>query len=117
MTMRGVIRGMAFAVSLLSVGCGATVVRSGLPAGRPPDAYDERWHHGFIFGLVDASGPYDLREICPLGWSEMRVTNSVLGVFLQSVTIGIYTPSSVTIICAKTASDPPDAAGEGPLSK
>jgi len=103
------------AAALLCAGCGASVVRSGLPAGRTPDGYDERWHHGFVVGLVDASGPYDVTSICPHGWSEMRVSASFSSAALQFLTLGLYSPSIVTIVCAQTAADPPDAPGEEPL--
>lgn len=105
----------ALVAALLCAGCGASVVRSGLPAGRTPDGYDERWHHGFLLGLVDASGPYDVASICPHGWSEMRTGSWFLSGALQFLTLGLYTPSTVTIVCAQTAADPPDAPGEEPL--
>lgn len=108
-------RACVLIAALLSGGCGATVVRTGLPAGRTPEGYDERWHHGFFLGLLDASGPYDVEMLCPHGWSEMRVGVSFWSGAVQYLTLGIYTPSRVTIVCAQTATDPPDAPGEEPL--
>ena len=45
----------------------------------------EQWHHGFVGGLIDGSGPVDLDAICPDSYA--RVENEVtppnwLGQFL-----------------------------------
>jgi hypothetical protein len=45
----------------------------------------------------------------------MRTRISVVTGLLQYLTIGIYTPSNVTIVCARTADDPPEYAGEEAL--
>jgi hypothetical protein len=108
-------RRIAFAIAFSCTSCAPTIVRTGLPAGRVPELYDERWHHGFVFGLADASGAYEIEKICPRGWSEMRVETPVgLGI-IQVATLGLYTPSRVTIVCAATSTDPPDPAGEEAL--
>ena len=103
------------AVGLACAACTPTIVRSGLAAGRSPDGYADRWHHGFLLGLVDATGAYDVGSICPYGWSEMRTKTTVATGLVQYLTLGIYTPAQVTIVCAATAADPSDAPGEEPL--
>lgn len=106
---------IAIVSAVVAAGCMPTIVRSGLPSGHTPEIYDQKWHHGMFLGLVDASGAYDIRRICPSGWSEFRVETNVGFEILQVATLGIYTPSRVTIVCAATLADPPDPPGEGPL--
>jgi Bor protein len=102
-------------VGFTCVACAPTIVRTGLPPGKTPEQYDDRWHHGLFFGLADASAAYDVDKICPMGWSEFRVETTTGFGILQVLTAGIYTPSRVTIVCAATPQDPPDPAGEEPL--
>jgi len=41
-----------------------------------------------------------LDQICPIGWSEIRVTPTFPAALLGWVTLGIYTPTTVTVVCA-----------------
>ncbi len=98
-------------VSASLFGC-STTIRSGLPPGHVAPGYDERWNHGFVVGLIDASGPHDLARICPAGWAEVRTETSILNAFVQYATLAIYAPQSVTIVCAGAGRDdrtPPPA--------
>ena len=54
------------ALALLT-SCYTTTVRSGLPPGDVAPGLDGAYHHGFLFGLVEASGPHDLARACPAG--------------------------------------------------
>lgn len=84
----------------LGSGCFRSVVRSGEPPGDAPAAYDERWHSGWVGGLIEASGPHALDQACPEGWAEVRVETDPLHSFLNVVTLYIYSPQAVTVICA-----------------
>lgn len=100
----------AFACFLLG-GCFEAGVHSGRPPGDVPDGFDRRWHHAFLLGAAESSGPYDLDAICPGGWSEVHSASDGLQVFLALFTLGIYTPQKVTIVCARAPEQgylPPD---------
>ena len=81
-------------------GCYEATVRSGLPPSQTPARTFEHWQHAFVFGLLDASGPYRLDRLCPDGWAEVTVETSAAGGFLTLVTLGIYSPQNVTVVCA-----------------
>lgn len=98
----------------LSLSCAATIVRSGLPASQVPEGYEDRWESSWFWGtLAPAAG--DLSTICPDGWSEIRAEAHAPTALLGWLTLGIYTPSNLTITCA--AKDGAIAAppGEEPL--
>ncbi|MEO8905063.1 MAG: hypothetical protein ABI627_26375 [Polyangiaceae bacterium] len=82
------------------VGCAATTVRSGRPPEDVPAGYYERWHSEFFWGLVPASAPYDLARICPAGWSQVTVARDPFTLVAGLVSLFIYAPARVTIVCA-----------------
>jgi hypothetical protein len=88
-----------FGAVTLCTGCYTTSVRSGAAPGRTPVGYEDRWHHGFLWGLAEASGPYDINQICPQGWSEVRTELTFLTGLVGALTWGIYYPQSVTFVC------------------
>jgi hypothetical protein len=95
---------VAFAVGLVplaSAGCAATTVRSGLPPGNVAPGYDDRWHPAFLFGVIPGAAPYDLRRICPSGWSQVTVTRDPFTLLSSLVTLFVYSPSRVTIVCGE----------------
>ncbi len=103
-------------VSLLAcAGCGEAVLRSGLPAGNVPSGYDAHWHDSFVFGMVEGENPEPLTTICPRGWSEIRTETPLLAALLSWGTLGIYTPTSVTVVCAAPSGVYIGAPGEVPL--
>ncbi len=113
--VRGSLAG-AVALSLLVTGCFTTTVRSGLPAGKTPVGFHDRWHSAFLLGSVSATPPYDLAKICPRGWSEFRTETSFLQGSLLVLSLFIYAPERVTVVCAARPGDPPlDEPGAGPL--
>lgn len=83
-------------------GCWSTTVRSGLPAGETKLEADERWHSGFVGGTQEASGPYDIRRICPEGWSEIKTETSFANGLVDVFTASLYNPQTITITCART---------------
>ena len=84
----------------LCASCTSSTVRSGLPPGDSPDAYTERWHAAYLFGLVEGSGPYELDAICPAGWSEVSVEPDPFTAVAGLATLFLYAPTRVTIVCA-----------------
>jgi len=100
LTLRAARVMLGFATSVALSGCYTSVVKSGAPAAPPAAEYDEKWHSGLIFGLVELSGPYDLSRICPQGWAEIKTETSFLNGLVQLLTWNIYNPQSVTVRCA-----------------
>jgi hypothetical protein len=82
-------------------GCAETRIYSGLPPGDPPKGYDNRWHSSFFFGTTPAGKPYDLGRLCPSGWSEIELAPDLFTSFAGVVTLFLYTPSRLTIVCAR----------------
>jgi Bor protein len=65
---------------------------------------------------VESGSRARLDEICPRGWSEVRASSSFLGGLLAWGTLGIYTPTNVTIVCAAPPGVYIGAPGETPLA-
>ena len=82
------------------LGCSATTIHSGRPPLDPAPGYDDRWHSAFLWGQVPADAPYDLAKICPSGWSQVTVTRDPFTLLAGLVTLFIYSPSLVSIVCA-----------------
>lgn len=105
---RAIVPTIALLGALLT-GCYSTTIRSGraidprparLPDSHSTTDFDERWHHGFVNGIAEVDGNYDVDRICPQGWAEIHTHESFLNVVVRVATGGIYTPQSVTIRCA-----------------
>lgn len=103
----------AVVASWLATACYPTTIRSGQPA--LPSSERSYWHHAFVFGLVEASGPYRLNEICPGGWSEFYADMSSFQGILRVVTLGLYAPARVRIVCAAPPNVDVNSVSEGPL--
>jgi hypothetical protein len=105
---------LSLLLAALVTACFETTVRSGLPPADPAPGHHARWHHAFMFGLLEASGPYDLAELCPHGWSEIQTESDPVHGLLLLLSVGIYAPARVTVICAEppgpdlNTSAPPD---------
>lgn len=106
MTSRGLLRAVLLAV-LASAGCASTTLRSGKPPGDVAPNYDERWHPAFLFGLVPMHGRYDLSQICRRGWSEVRLQADPFTALAGLLTLFVYSPSRLTIVCAADGRGPP----------
>ncbi|MES1184244.1 MAG: hypothetical protein ABUL60_10530 [Myxococcales bacterium] len=89
----------------LLVGCATTTLRSGEPPGKTAAGFDERWHPGFLFGTVRGVARYDLSRACPQGWAEIRIEADPFTFLAGAVTLFIYSPSRVTVVCAKQPGD------------
>ena len=87
-------------LAVTCLGCAATTVHSGRPPQDVAPGYDERWHSAFLWGVVPVGGPYDLAEICPNGWSQVTVARDPFTLLVGVVTVFLYSPSRVTVVCA-----------------
>jgi hypothetical protein len=93
----------SLASALLLPGCYTTTISSGKPPGPAGIEYDEKWHHGLVWGMAELSGPHNLEKICPDGWAEITTETSFLNGFVDAATSSIYNPQSVTVRCAAPA--------------
>ena len=103
----------ALVALLLTTSCYSTTIRSGRPA--LPSSETWYWHHAFVFGLVESSGPYRLDSICPEGWSEFHAEMTSFHGLLRIVTLGLYAPAKVTVVCAAPPGVDVNSVSEGPL--
>jgi len=87
------------AIALGASGCYSTTIKNGKPVGEAPLEGDQRWHHGFVGGTSEASGPYKLSQICPEGWAEIQTETSFSNGLLDVVTLGLYNPQTVAVTC------------------
>ncbi len=107
-TIERLLAGGVLAASLSS--CYSTTITSGKPAAPAGIEYDEKWHHGLVWGIAEVSGPYNLQEVCPEGWSEIKTETSFLNGLVEMVTGGIYSPQTITVRCAAGGEGPPPQA-------
>jgi hypothetical protein len=99
-------RGAALALAFSALGgCAETHLYSGLPPGEAATGFDERWHSAYLFGTSDNGRVYALDALCPQGWSEVSVEQDSLTTLLGLATLFLYTPSRVTVVCARDAAD------------
>jgi hypothetical protein len=102
---------------LACAGCAVTTVRSGRPPGNAAPGYDDRWHAAFLFGAIPGDAPYDLPRICQNGWSQVTVGRDPFTLLSGLLTLFIYSPSRVTIVCAAPGtSGLPPVAGYAPTA-
>ena len=98
-------RAATLALPLFLFGCASTTLRSGEPPGKTATDFDERWHPGFLFGTVRGFERYDLAGACPQGWAEIRIEPDPFTILAGAMTLFIYSPSRVTVVCAKQPGD------------
>lgn len=87
-------------------GCYSTTIRSGAAPGAAPLEAREHWHSGFVAGVADASGPYDLQRLCPAGWAEIRTETSFWNGLVDMLTWRLYNPQTTTVVCAAAPTQP-----------
>ena len=91
----------ALAGLALFSGCYTTTLRSGKPVSATPSTTSKHWHSGVLGGGVELSGPYELKRICPHGWSEIETETSVFSVIAEFATFHLYAPQTVRVRCAE----------------
>lgn len=57
------------------------------------------WHHHLIGGLINLSGVVNLQAVCPNGVAEVHNRMGVLNWLLTLITAGIYSPTTVEVVC------------------
>ena len=63
---------------------------------------EKKWEQtapSFLFGFISPAKDIKAWEKCPTDWHTIKITRSFLHVVISILTIGIYTPLKVIIIC------------------
>jgi hypothetical protein len=90
--------------AIVSTGCYHAVIETGRPAGTT--VVSRPWTPTFIFGLV-AAPEINVAAQCPRGIARVDTQMSFVNGLASFITLGIYTPRTVTVTCASgTASLP-----------
>ncbi len=100
-------RACAIVTLLLAAGCFRNTL---YVSGMTPELERSEWRHHALFGLISFSEDIDLRELCPQGIARVETRQDALNVLVSVLTIGIYTPSQVVVVCqAIPPRRPPEA--------
>ncbi|MGC4064705.1 MAG: hypothetical protein QM784_08695 [Polyangiaceae bacterium] len=89
---------IASALMLLGTGCLRTTVRSGSMPGDAAPSRNAAWHHDFLLGQL-RTRPISPTQDCPQGWAQIDMELNPLQTAIAILTIGIHTPSTVTVVC------------------
>jgi len=94
--------------TLVLSSCYRTQLHTNQARRGPAPGYDNRWHHGAFWGLVNISGAHAVDQVCPHGLAQISSETSFWNGLIRTLTLGLYTPQTVTIYCAEqTAGGPP----------
>jgi hypothetical protein len=109
---------LAVAVACLSSACFHQIVQT----GRTPGAtvIEKPWTATWLWGLVPANEISSAAQ-CPNGVATVETQQSFLNGLVGGLTLGIYTPQDVKIICASGSAMAPapheiDVAHDAPLA-
>ena len=95
--MRNRLNGMLVIGAVALTGCYHAVVDTGrAPSGQ---VVENRWAHGFIYGLVPPS-TVEVAQECPNGVAKVETQLSFLNQVASALTFGIYTPMTISVQCA-----------------
>lgn len=89
---------MPVAVVLLFTGCYHATVHTAAPDTPTMPNPKAQWKHGWIEGLVPPS-PVNGTEECPNGVARVETELSFVNGLVRVLTLGIYTPMTVKVIC------------------
>jgi hypothetical protein len=86
----------AASLLVVSTGCYHAVVETGLePAAT---AYHEKWEASWFIGLVPAR--VEATNLCGGPWARVETQQSFLNGLVSFLTLGIYSPHEVKVVCA-----------------
>jgi hypothetical protein len=81
---------------LISAGCYHSIIETGLEPG--PTGYYEKWETAWLIGLVPAE--VDAEGVCGGPWARVETQQSFLNGLVTLLTLGIYAPHEVEVVCA-----------------
>jgi hypothetical protein len=86
-----------FVLAAVSTGCYNATVDTGLvPSGT---TIERPWAHGFIAGLIPPS-TVETAAQCPNGIAKVETKLSLLNMFANALTFGLYSPMTIRVNCA-----------------
>ena len=85
-------------MSGLVSGCYTSTITTGLPAGSK--TIEKKWAASWIVGLVPPKTVEAAAE-CPDGVAKVVTQQSFLNMLVRAVTLGIYSPTSIVVTCAR----------------
>lgn len=98
---RRILTGLALLALVLVVsGCYHSIIDTGLQPGRT--AYHGKWETAWLNGLIPVE--VDARGACNGPWARVETQQSFLNGLVTLLTLGIYAPHEVEIICAAGSS-------------
>lgn len=60
----------------------------------------QQWHHTGIFGLVEFSEPYNVKEVCEgKDWTLIETDRKFLQGFISGLTYNLYSPVNIAVNC------------------
>ncbi len=96
-TSRFALTSLALAMLLLtSAGCYHSIIETDLEPGAT--GYHGKWETAWLAGLIPAN--VDASEICGGPWARVETQQSFLNGLVSLLTIGIYSPHEVEVVCA-----------------
>jgi len=112
-------RATVILLAALSVsGCYRTTVRSGLPPGQAAPHFENRWRSGWLLGFVESGSPSEIGvATCPDGWAQVETRGNFITGLITLMTLAVYAPHQVTIVCAAAPLGPPPPEGYTPPSR
>jgi hypothetical protein len=85
------------AVVVVLAGCYRANIETGLPPGT--QTIEQNWASSWVFGLVPPA-VVETASRCPNGVARVETQLSFLNQVVSFLTIGIYTPMTITVTCA-----------------
>lgn len=95
--MRTIRRAALAVLAVTSTACYHAVVDTGRAAGTT--VISQPWAKSYVFGLVPVADIETASE-CPAGVARVETQQSVANSLVGIITLGIFTPQTVTITCA-----------------
>lgn len=95
--MRRVANLVTLGALVLSAGCYHATITTGRPAGST--VVENQWASSWIGGLIPPS-TVNVASQCPNGVAQVETQHSFLNMLAQFVTLGIYSPITITVTCA-----------------
>jgi hypothetical protein len=103
MKSRGLVLLLSAFFAIAATGCYHQIVETGRTPG--PTVVN-RTATSWVFGLIStSSSEIDVRTLCPSGVAVVETQQSFINGLLAALTIGIYTPQTVTVTCAAGAGE------------
>jgi len=91
-------RAFATAAVVLLAGCYHGTVETGVAPSA--QTIDRSWASGWLYGLVPPSTT-ETQQRCPAGVARVEMQLSFGNQLASILTLGIYTPMSITVTCAE----------------